>query len=188
MNLKAIVQLLPISLVLGFAAEVDAKPCFADIFYEKMFKPVALKPEPGEGIIGGFRFTAPDSELNTSNIQIKLGNAKGLQIFSRKAQSGWTDNIAEWREGVPSISAADAGSIYHLLVRSSAAGASGILAIEYATGHAPGAVAKTVGKGVFSYTPVGPPSKRVFQAFALGMGGSVAGKNFAAPPGSGGKN
>ena len=123
-----------------------------------------------------YKFTMPNETQDPSDIRISLDNAQGLEIYKRRADHGWSQNIHDWQAGELTSSGDYAGETIFILVRSVRETASGTLKAEYMTGEESTRDAESVmvekdGDG-FAPTPVGPPSTRIFKAFALGTGGS----------------
>ena len=128
-----------------------------------------------QGHILFFKFTVPHELLDPSDIQISLDNAQGLEIFNRRVDHGWSQNIDDWQPGELSLSRGNAGKTFFLLVRSIRPSASGILTAEYMTskeikGAAGSVIAEKEVNG-FAPTSVGPSSTRIFKANVIGTAG-----------------
>lgn len=122
-----------------------------------------------------YKFTVPNESQVPSDIRIFLDDAQGLEIYNRRADHGWSQNIQDWQAGELTSSGKNAGKTFFLLVRSMRASASGTLKTEYMTGldnmTDSGSVMAGKDVDVFAPTSVGPPSTRIFKAYALGIGG-----------------
>ena len=122
-----------------------------------------------------YKFTVPNESQVPSGIRIFLEDAQGLEIYNRRADHGWSQNFQDWQAGELSSSGENAGKTFFLLVRSMRASASGTLKTEHTTGldNMTDSGSAIAGKDVdvFTPTPVGPSSNRIFKAYALGMGG-----------------
>ncbi len=122
-----------------------------------------------------YKFTVPNETHLPSDIRIFLDDAQGLEIYNRRAEYGWSQNIGDWQAGELTSSGENAGKTYFFLVRSIQPSASGTLKTEYMTGLEimtdSGSVMAGNDVDVFRPTPVGPAVIRTFEAYALGMGG-----------------
>jgi hypothetical protein len=121
-----------------------------------------------------FKFTVPNESQLPSDIRISLDDAQGLEIYNRRADHGWSQNIHDWQAGELTLSGKNAGRTFFLLVRSRRTSASGTLKTEYMTGRDrmtdSGSVMAEKDVDVFTPTAIGPPSTRIFKAYALSMG------------------
>ncbi len=121
-----------------------------------------------------YKFTVPSKTQDSSDIRIwiSLDNGQGLEIYNRRADHGWSQNIQDWQAGELTVSAENAGKTFFLLVRSTGASASGTLKAEYMTGEEAmkdvGSVMAEKDVDGFAPTSVGPPSTRIFKAYVLG--------------------
>ena len=122
-----------------------------------------------------YTFTVPGKALDPSEVRISLADARGLEIYHRSADHVWSQNIDDWETGELILSGGNAGKTFFVLVRATGASASGILKTEYKTGRNTmtdtGSVTTENDAPGFVPTPVGPPSTRIFKAFALGTSG-----------------
>lgn len=124
-----------------------------------------------------YKFTVPNEAQEASDIRIFLDNTQGLEIYSRKAERGWSQNIHDWQAGELTSAGENAGTTFYLLVRSARTSSSGILKAEYTTNQETmmnsGSGMAEKNADVFEPTPVGPPSTQIFKAYALGEDGGV---------------
>jgi len=128
----------------------------------------------GQDDIRFYNFTVPEKTQDPSDMRIFLDNSQGLEIYTRRADHAWSQNIQDWQAGELILSGENTGRTFFVLVRSTGDSASGILRTEYKTGKdfktGTESIMPEKDVPVFEPTPVGPPSTRIFKAHALGSG------------------
>jgi hypothetical protein len=131
-----------------------------------------------KGAFRSFRLSLPDAPDRLKDLRIDLRGDSGLQLYSRRAEDGWSSDLNDWRTGAAAVSAGTAGKTILLLVRSEQADASGTLEIGSGAGSGAGIASTETEASVAqaSFIAAGPAAVRVFRAHVLSIGGGAEGE------------
>jgi hypothetical protein len=136
-----------------------------------------------------FRLSLPGAPDRLRELRIELRGEGGLQLYSRRAEDGWSSDLNDWRTGSGAVSAGTAVETVLLVVRSAQAGASGTLEIGSGTASGAGAASpdSETPRSESSFIAAGHASARVFRAHVLSIGGRGEGETmlvslFEMPP------
>jgi hypothetical protein len=131
-----------------------------------------------KGAFRSFRLSLPDAPDRLKDLRIDLRGDSGLQLYSRRAEDGWSSDLNDWRTGTSAVSAGTAGKTVFLLVRSAQADASGVLEIGSGPGSGAGGAPTEIEASAAetSIIAAGPAALRVFRAHVLSIGGGAEGE------------
>ncbi len=131
-----------------------------------------------KGAFRSFRLSLPDHPDRFEDLRIDLRGDSGLQLYSRRAEDGWSSDLDDWRTGAAAVSAGAAGKTVLLLVRSVQADASGALEIRSGAGSGTGIAPTEAEASVAetSFIPAGPAAVRVFRAHVLSISSGAEGE------------
>jgi hypothetical protein len=131
-----------------------------------------------KGAFRSFRLSLPDAPDRLEDLRIDLRGDDGLQLYSRRAENGWSWDLSDWRTGATAVSGGTAGKTVLLLVRSEQTSASGTLLIGSGAASGAGTESSDTEASVAgtSFISAGTAGVRVFRAHILSIGGSSEGE------------